>query len=198
MDIPFFSGRPQDDELSAEEYVKSFRGKMLILRKTEEDIITIFGAFMKAGSPAEKWYELPTTPKSSWSELTEAFLLRFPFTIGLENSPADWERELISLSLKPEDLLKEVPYGSASVLSHIAFAYNALELAQNAELADGSTYIGYICGNLPEALRDRLEAHYDSWAAFTDAIVNIKITHIREGIERNAKFEALQRQIELF
>ncbi|KAF8991485.1 hypothetical protein BDQ17DRAFT_1370735 [Cyathus striatus] len=193
MNIPVFSGRPQDDGLSAEEFAKSFRGAMLMLGKTEAEMIPIFGAFMKARSPAERWFDLPTTPKASWNALKDAFLLRFPFKGEPEKSRADWELELLTLTLKPEDLLKKVRYGSASVLSHVAFAYNALELAQNAEMANGSSGIATVRGNLPDTLRHHLEVDYDNWTAFTDAIINIRTTQIRDGIERNAEFnEAFQ------
>ncbi|PPQ87500.1 hypothetical protein CVT24_010758, partial [Panaeolus cyanescens] len=70
----------ETDKCQPSNFIKAFGREERRLCTTDAEIVAALADYLESGSPAEEWYNDPTTPKSSWETLRASFMQRFPDT----------------------------------------------------------------------------------------------------------------------
>lgn len=143
-----------------------------------------FPNFLQADSIADEWFEeLPETDTKDWSRIVTAFRKRWPRKKAIKKTVEEYEEEITGLQLKMDDMGKKEKVAGRDVYSHIAWADKMLTIVKGAKLEDTTTYIGHVRKNLPKLLREKVGAGHASWAAFLQAVHDVEIDYIRDGVE---------------
>jgi len=196
FDGRLISGEP-DSEIQSVDFLKKFRQHMRATGTTDDaGKIEAFGDHLITDSPAEKWYKsyMTTNPKGTFASLDSAFITRFPSIQKVAQTSIDYQRELLALRLEIGMLGKKEKFGGVELWSHQAFAQKALSLAKLAGIDTGTSCIFNVRDELPEIIRDKVSESHTSWVSFTDAIRNMDLTYIRDGVR---KFEEAKKKEEL-
>ena len=101
----------------------------------------------------------------------------------MKKTIAEYEKEITGLKLKVEDLGKKEKTGGREVYSHIVWADKMLTIVQGAKLETTTTYIGHVRRELPKIIKEKVGASHVNWTAFLQAIRDVDIDHIREGVD---------------
>jgi hypothetical protein len=202
-DIPMFSGDPDDatkaDAITSKTFMKKIRVQLRGDQITsDKDKIAALEDYLKENSPAEKWYHdtlaganAPTT----WKQLEAAFIVRFPTPQEAERTPQEYERELLGMKLKVEELDTTVMVGGSQVFTHVQYASRLLELAKLAGIAATASGIWQVHDAMPEVIREKVLATQKDWTTFTTAIKDIDRVHIREGAVKAKKNQDMERTV---
>ena len=204
--VPDFSGEP-DSEIQSVDFLKKFRQHMRATGTTDDaGKIEAFGDHLITDSPAETWYKgyIMSTPKGTFMSLDSAFITRFPSIKKVVQTSVDYQRELLSLRLEIGALGKKEKFGGVELWSHQAFAQRALSLAKLAAIDTGTSCIFSVRDELPEIMRDKVSESHTSWESFTNAIRDVDLTYIHDGVRKfeenkkkedlsNARFQRLER-----
>ncbi|KAJ3738156.1 hypothetical protein EV360DRAFT_77084, partial [Lentinula raphanica] len=70
------------------------------------------------------------------------------------------------------------------VYTHIEFANQLLDLARGAGISNSNTFIRQVRSEMPDLLKDKVTADFQTWTQFCEAITNISTTYIKEGAVR--------------
>lgn len=179
------------DEENPEDFLRSFFRRMGT--STDDVKKQQFPNFLQADSVADDWFEdLPTNSKAKWGDIEAAFRLRWPRKKAAKKTTEEYEEEIQDLQLKMEDLGKKEKVAGREVYTHIAWADKMAAIIRGAKLENTTTYIGQIRKNLPTLLREKIGAGHTSWTVFLQAIRNVDINHIRDGVDIWKKEQAEQ------
>jgi hypothetical protein len=182
--IPEFSGT-QDDKTQPSDFLKAVKRSFLANGTTAEDQkIGLFELYLKSDSPAEEWYNDAKTPKKTWVELEQNFKTRFPNTKKATKTAPELERELGAMRITTEELGKTEKYRGEDVHTHMVFAEKILDLAKRAKIEGSTSGLWNVRDELPEILREKVPEDQPSWTAFAQAIKDIDMGHIREGVRK--------------
>ena len=182
--IPEFSGT-QEDKTQPLDFLKALKRSFLANgTTTEEAKIGLFELFLKSDSPVEEWYNEATTAKKTWAELEKGFKSRFPNVKKATKSAPELERELGAMRIKTEELGKTEKYKGEDVHTHMVFAEKILDLAKRAKIEETTSGLWNVRDELPEILREKIPEDQTSWTAFAQAIKDIDMGHIREGVRK--------------
>lgn len=152
-----------------------------------------FPYHLQADSTADIWFEeLPDEDKKDWSSIETAFRLRWPRKKAVKKTSEEYEDEIMTLKLRMEDLGKKEKVAGRDVYSHIVWADKMGAIVKGAKLEKTTTYIGGVRKTLPNLLREKLGAGHENWTVFLDAIRDINIDYIRDGVDIWKKEEAKQ------
>jgi hypothetical protein len=183
--IPEFAGT-QDDTTQPTDFLKtikrSFISNALI---TDDQKIDLFELYLKSESPAEDWFVSARTPKMTWTDLEKGFKARFPNVKKATKTAPELERELGEMRLKTEELGKTEKFRGEEVYTHTVFAEKALDLAKRAKIETSTSGLWKVRDELPEILREKIPENQASWTAFVQAIKDVDMGHIREGIRKH-------------
>lgn len=150
-----------------------------------------FPTYICASSVADDWYDdLESATKFNWEELEKAFEKRWPKIRQVKKTPQEYEDELMNTHLEETALAKKVDVGGSEVWSHVAWADKIYRIAANAGIESTSTYIGLIRKSLPDLIKEKVGTAQKDWTAFADAVRNVSIEHIKDGVERINKKKA--------
>ena len=150
-----------------------------------------FPNFLQADSVADKWYEeLATDSKTTWNSIETAFQARWPRKKGAKKTNEEYEEEIRELQLKMEDMGKKEKVAGREVYSHIAWADKMGTVIKGAKLEKTTTHIGHVRKNLPKLLREKIGAGHADWNAFLEAVRDIDIDSIRDGVDAWKKEQA--------
>jgi Zinc knuckle len=182
--IPEFAGT-QDDKSQPTDFLKAVK-RSCLANGTTTDIqkIGLFELYLKSDSPAEDWYNDAGTPKKTWAELEQAFKVRFPNTKKATKTAQELERELGAMRIKMEELGKTEKYRGEDVHTHMVFAEKILDLAKRAKIEASTSGLWSVRDELPEVLREKIPEAQASWTAFAQAIKDVDMGHIREGVRK--------------
>ena len=152
----------------------------------EKEKVNDLSLFLKTDSEAEKWYknDLTAADKANFYALDKAFRARFPHTPKAKQTSAEIEREIIEMRLKSEELGNKDENG---VYTHVAFAEKLAKMARAAKIHKTTSSIVSVRENLPRIIRQKIADTQKDWDTFTTAIKDIKLSHIREGVEEKEK-----------
>ena len=182
--IPEFSGT-QEDKTQPSDFLKALKRSFLANgTTTDESKIGLFELFLKSDSPAEEWYNEITTAKKTWAELEKGFKTRFPNVKKATKSAPELERELGAMRIKTEELGKTEKYKGEDVHTHMVFAEKILDLAKRAKIEETTSGLWNVRDELPEILREKIPEDQTSWTAFAQAIKDVDMGHIREGVRK--------------
>ena len=182
--IPEFSGT-QDDKIQPSDFLKMVKRAFLVNGTTTDDQkIGLFELYLKSDSAAEEWYNEVKTPKKTWLELEQEFRVRFPNIKKAMKTTPELERELGAMRIATEELGKTEKYRGEDVYTHMIFAEKILDLAKRAKVEASTSGLWSVRDELPEVLREKIPENQDSWTAFAQAIKNVDMGHIREGVRK--------------
>lgn len=175
-----FSGKPEEN---AQDFLRSFRRE---LRDSDDAAKTAsFRDYLRSKSDADDWYEqLPAATKADWGLLQTAFDEQYPAPVRVAKTTAEYERELMEKVLAEKDLGKQVEKAGEKIWTHVAWADDILRIAKQAGVAGSKQYISLVRQKLPDLLKQKLDASYDNWTAFTTAVRTIDSNTIVEGVAR--------------
>jgi Zinc knuckle len=182
--IPEFAGT-QDDTVQPSDFLKMIKHSFLANGTTTDDQkIGLFELYLKSDSPAEEWYNDAKTPKKTWAELEQEFKTRFPNVKKAMKTAPELERELGAMRMKTEELGKTEKFRGEEVYTHMVFAEKILDLAKRAKIETSTSGLWNVRDELPEVLREKIPEDQASWTAFAQAIKDIDMGHIREGVRK--------------
>ena len=182
--IPEFSGT-QEDTTQPTDFLKAIKRSFLANGTTSDDQkVGLLELYLKSDSPAEEWFNEAKTPKKTWLELEQGFKARFPNIKKATKTVPELERELGAMRIKTEELGKTEKYRGEEVYTHMIFAEKILDLAKRAKVEGSTSGLWSVRDELPEILREKIPEDQPSWTAFAQAIKDIDMGHIREGVRK--------------
>ena len=182
--IPEFAGT-QEDSIQPTDFLKMIKRSFLANATTTNDQkIELFELYLKSDSPAEEWFNDANTAKKTWSEFKAQFKTRFPNIKKAKKTAPELERELGAMRILTEDLGKTEKCRGEEVHTHMIFAEKILDLAKRAKIETTTSGLWAVRDELPEVLREKIPENQASWTAFAQAIKDIDLGHIREGVRK--------------
>jgi hypothetical protein len=183
--IPEFAGT-QEDTTQPSDFLKVIKRAFLANATSADDQkVDLFGLYLKSDSPAEDWFNDPKTPKKTWTELEQGFKIRFPNVTKATKTAPELERELGAMRIATEELGKVEKYRGEEVYTHMIFAEKILDLAKRAKVEKSTSGLWTVRDELPEVLREKVPENQASWTAFAQAIKDVDMGHIREGVRKH-------------
>jgi hypothetical protein len=194
--IPEFAGT-QEDSVQPTDFLKMIKRSFLANGTTADDQkVGLLELYLKSDSPAEEWYNDGKTPKKTWLELEQAFKTRFPNVKKATKTAPELERELGAMRIRTEDLGKTEKYRGEDVHTHMIFAEKILDLAKRAKIETTTSGLWTVRDELPEVLREKISEDQVSWTAFVQAIKDVDMGHIREGVRKFKDKAASEARVE--
>jgi hypothetical protein len=182
--IAEFAGN-QDDKSQPLDFLKAVKRAFLTSGATTDDQKTgLFELYLKSDSPAEEWYNDANTHKKTWAGLEQEFKTRFPNVKKATKTAPELERELGAMRLLTEELGKTEKYRGEDVYTHMIFAEKILDIAKRAKIDSTASGLWSVRDELPEILREKIPEGQASWTAFAQAIKDVDMGHIREGVRK--------------
>jgi hypothetical protein len=176
---PFHGDR--EDE-NPEDFLRSFYRRMGT--GNEAAMKQQFQNFLQADSAADEWFdELQEADKKDWNAIEAAFHKRWPRKKAAKKTTVEYEEEITGLKLKIEDMGKKEKIAGREVYSHIAWADKMAITVRGAKLEGTTTYIGHVRKDLPKMVREKVGAVHADWTAFLQAVRDVEVDHIKEGVE---------------
>ena len=195
--IPEFSGT-QEDNTQPLDFLKSVKRSFLASgTTTDSQKIDFFELYLKSDSPAEELFHDAGTPKKTWAELEKEFKTRFPNVKKATKTAHELERELGAMRIATEELGKTEKYRGEDVYTHMIFAEKILDLAKRAKIETSTSGLWNVRDELPEILREKIPENQASWMAFAQAIKDVDMGHIREGVRKYKDKAASDAQVKV-
>ncbi|KAG1774893.1 hypothetical protein EV702DRAFT_1199988 [Suillus placidus] len=180
---PLFHGR--DDE-NATSFIRSFEGYIIINHITDEAVkILLFSTFISAGSEADVWWtSLSAQAKSTWTLAKAAFLAKWPAIVVAKKTQREYQKELLELRFKEEEVGERVTIAGIATWAHIQFHNKLKTLVKDAGVENVPILIQPVREVLPRALRDLTSAAPADWDTFLDEIKNVNVDMLQEKAKR--------------
>ena len=185
--IPKFSGT-QEDNTQPLNLLKSVKCMFLTSgTTTDKQRISLFELYLKSDSSAEDWFNDVRTPKKTWLDLEREFRARFPNIKKATKTAPELERELGVMRIMMEELGKTEKFRGEDIYTHTIFAEKILNLAKQVKIKTTTSGLWNVRDELPEVLREKVPENQASWIAFAQAIKDVEMGHIQEGIRKHRK-----------
>ena len=182
--IPEFAGTHKDSNQPTD-FIKMIKRQFLANgTTTDEQKIGLFELYLKSDSPAEEWYDEVKGTKKTWAALEEGFKDRFPNIKKATKTAPELERELGKMKITTEELGKTEKYRGEDIYTHMVFAEKILDLAKRAKVEASTSGLWKVRDELPEILREKIPENQASWTVFAQAIKDVNMGHIREGVRK--------------
>ncbi|KAG2754982.1 hypothetical protein P692DRAFT_20720691 [Suillus brevipes Sb2] len=147
--------------------------------------VIIFGTFISAGSQADIWWNALTTAQmASWATVKAAFTTQWPAIVVAAKSTLDYQRELLVLRLKEDDVGEHITVAGVSTWSHLHYHGRLLKLVQDAGVANALVFIHQVREALPRVIRNLTSPAPTTWTVFLDEIKNADINVIQDKARR--------------
>src|ERR1700678_3914912 len=142
-----------------------------------------FRYFLQADSTADEWFDdLTAAEKKDWSAIVDAFNKRWPRKKVVKKTKEEYEEEITGIKLQMDDLGKKEKTTGRETYSHIAWADKMETTVKGAKIESTTTYIGQVRKELPKLLREKVGAGHTDWTAFLQAVRDVDVDHIRDGV----------------
>lgn len=160
-----------------------------------------FQYFLQADSVADEWFDdLLQNEKKDWATIETSFYKRWPRKKAVKKTTEEYEEEITGLHLKEEDLGKKEKVMGSNIYSHIAWADKITTIVKGVKLETTATYIGDVRKELPKLLREKVGVGHTSWEKFLQAVREVDMDHIRDGVnawkKEQEEQEALRKRIQ--
>jgi DNA-binding protein H-NS len=178
-----FHGR--DDENSAN-FIRSLEGYIAINHITDEAImIMLLGTFISAGSDADVWWMgLGASHKATWASAKAEFLAKWPAIVVAGKTQREYQKELLELRFKEEEVGERVTVAGIATWAHIQFHNKLTTLVKDAGVESVPILIQPVRDALPRALKDLISAAPADWKTFLNEIKNVNIDTLQEKAKR--------------
>ena len=192
-----FHGDKEDE--NPEDFLRSFFRRMG--SASEDTMKRQFRYFLQADSVADEWFDaLPQADKKDWDAIEHAFNTRWPRKKVVKKTTEEYEEEIIGLRLKMEDLGKKEMTAGREVYSHTAWADKMATIVKGARIEATTTYIGHVRKELPKILREKIGAGHTDWMHFLQAVRDVDVDYIRDGVglwkKEQEEQEAIKKRIQ--
>lgn len=187
---PFWGDK---DTENPQDFIRAFNRAMGT--NTKDNKAGQFPNYLHADGAADDWYgELTDETKANWDLVEREFHRKWPKRVIAKKTTTEYEEELLNLRLKETELGKKETIAGREVYTHIAWADKIQQLAMGAKVETGTTYIGQVRKNLPSTIKEKVDTQHRSWGLFLQAVRDVDIEHIKDGMEELKK-RAAERQI---
>jgi hypothetical protein len=88
------------------------------------------------------------------------------------------------MRIKTEELGMTEKFRGEEVYTHMIFAEKILDLAKRVKVESSTSGLWNVWDELPEILREKVPENQASWTAFAQAIKDVEMGHIREGVRK--------------
>jgi len=175
-----FHGDKEDE--NPEDFLRSFYRRMGTAN--DDTRKQQFRYFLQADSAADEWFdELAVPDKKDWNAIEAAFNKRWPRKKAVKKTKEEYEEEITGTRLQMEDLGKKEKTAGRETYSHIIWADKMDTIVRGAKIEGTTTYIGHVRKELPKLLREKVGTGHADWTAFLQAVRNVDLDHIREGVD---------------
>ena len=193
-----FHGDKEDENL--EDFLRSFFRRMGMA--TDDVRKQQFQYFLQVDSIADEWFDdLQPGEKKCWEDIENAFNKHWPRQKAAKKTKEEYEEEITGLRLKTEDLGKKEKMSGREIYSHIAWADKMGTVVKGAKIETTTTYIGHDRKELPKLLREKVGGGYTDWMTYLQAIRDIDIDYIRDGVDiwkkEQDEQEALKKRVQM-
>ena len=96
--------------------------------------------------------------------------------------------------MKMENLGKKETVGGKEVHAHIAWADDMEDIVRGAQLETTTNYISHVRKELPKLLREKVGTGHTDWTAFLQAVRDVDLDHIRDGVDAWKKEEEAKKK----
>ena len=149
--------------------------------KDEAVKVKLFGTLILAGSHADLWWmNLDTKHKASWSTVKAAFITKWPTIIAADKTKLEYQKELLALWLKEEEVGIRITVAGIEMWSHVHFHGTLKKLVQDAGVDSAPILIQLVRDALPRTLRDLTSPAPPDWNTFLNEIKDTNIDTLLE------------------
>lgn len=130
--------------------------------------------------------------KKDWHTIEAAFYKRWLKKKTAKKMTEEFEVKIMEPHLKMEDLGKKEKVTGRDIYTHIAWANKMSVLIKGAKLEATTTYIGLVRRELQKLLREKIGIGHTDWMVFLQAVQDVDIDHIKDGVEAWRKEQEMQ------
>ncbi|KAG1871722.1 hypothetical protein DFJ58DRAFT_722454 [Suillus subalutaceus] len=113
-----------------------------------------------------------------------AFQTKWPAIVAVKKTQREYQKELMELRLKEEDVGERVMVAGISTWAHTQFHNKLKTLVKDAGVESIPILIQPVRKALPQALRDLTSVALADWSAFLNEINNVNIDTLQEKAKR--------------
>jgi hypothetical protein len=147
--------------------------------------VILFGTFISAGSQADIWWgSLTAQQTASWAAIKAAFEMQWPAIVVAAKSTLDYQKELLTLRLKEDDIGERITVAGVSTRSHLHYHGCLQKLVQDAGVVNTPVFIHQVCKALPHVMWDLMSPAPATWTVFLNEIKDVKIDIIQDKARR--------------
>ncbi|KAG2097401.1 hypothetical protein BD769DRAFT_1677796 [Suillus cothurnatus] len=104
--------------------------------------VVIFSMFIYAGSQADLWWNgLDTSKKTTWQDVKKEFENQWPAIVVAAKSQLDYQKELLTLRLKEEDMGEQITVAEVLTWSHLHYHGCLQKLVQDVGVMNTPVFI---------------------------------------------------------
>jgi hypothetical protein len=156
--------------------------------------VVIFSTFIYAGSQADIWWNgLAASKKTTWADVKKEFEAQWPAIVVAAKSQLDYQKELLALRLKEEDVGERITVAGVSTWSHLHYHGRLQKLIQDAGVANTPVFIHQVHEGLPRVIRDLTSPAPATWEAFLDEIKKANVDTIQDKAKREKEKKEMER-----
>lgn len=169
-----FHGKESEN---AQNFMRSTKVYFLINRITDEATkVVLFSALISVGSQADHWWtNLDAQHKGMWTTVKAAFEMKWPTIAVAGKTTLEYQKELLLLRLKEEDVGECITLAEVTMWSHIHFHNQLKMLVQDAGVANTPVLIHLVQDALPRVLRDLTMPAPPDWNMFLNEIKDVNV-----------------------
>ncbi|KAG1781382.1 hypothetical protein EV702DRAFT_1248390 [Suillus placidus] len=167
---------------NAQNFLRSTEAYFLINRITDEAVkVALFSALISAGSQADYWWtNLDVAHKSTWTLVKTAFENKWPTIAAVGKTKLEYQKELLVLRLKDEDIGERTTSAEVTMWSHIHFHNQLQMLVQDAGVVNAPVLIHQVRDALPRTLRDLTTPAPPDWNTFLNEIKDVNVDILQD------------------
>ncbi|KAG2349505.1 hypothetical protein BDR05DRAFT_994532 [Suillus weaverae] len=178
-----FHGKENEN---AQNFLRSTEAYFLVNQIADEAIkVALFAALISAGSQADHWWtNLDAQHKTTWTAVRTAFETKWLAIAVAGKTQLEYQRELLALWLKDEDVGERITLAKITTWSHIHFHNQLKTLVQDAGVANAPVLIHQVRDALPRVLRDLTTPAPPDWNTFLTEIANVNVDILQDKAKR--------------
>ncbi|CAK5273605.1 unnamed protein product [Mycena citricolor] len=142
----------------------------------EADKLEVFGDYLLAGKPADKWWkakQASTTAFTTWKDARAGFVTEFDAPQAAEKTKQEYEKELSGMQITLAELGTRITVGGIETHAHVAFARKLLRIAKLAGVEKSSSNIWTVRDHLPKAIQQQVPRAPKDWEELSKEIEKI-------------------------
>lgn len=187
-----FHGKESEN---AQNFMRSTEAYFLINRITDEAMkVALFSALISAGSQADHWWtNLDAQHKGTWTTVKAAFETKWPTIAVAGKTTLEYQKELLALRLKEEDVGERITLAEVTTWSHIHFHNQLKTLVQDAGVANAPVLIHPVRDALPRVLRDLTTPAPPDWNTFLNEIKDVNVDILQDKVKQEKEKKEAER-----